>query len=54
MLDGFEETPLVERLKWVLAIALVVFLAAPSFIVIPMTLMPSITAAGMFGFSGSA
>jgi len=41
MLDGFEETPLVERLKWVLAILLVIFLAAPSFIVIPMSFSSS-------------
>lgn len=41
MLDGFQETPLVERLKWILACLLVVFLAAPSFIVIPMSFSAS-------------
>ncbi|WP_442580755.1 ABC transporter permease [Mesorhizobium sp. ASY16-5R] len=37
MLDGFETSPMVDRLKWLLAMLLVIFLAAPSFIVIPMS-----------------
>ncbi|MDQ0474600.1 ABC transporter permease [Labrys wisconsinensis] len=41
MLDGFDETPLLDRLKWILALLLVVFLAAPSFIVIPMSFSAS-------------
>jgi putative spermidine/putrescine transport system permease protein len=41
MLDGFPEIPIAEKLKWFLAGLLVVFLAAPSFIVIPMSFTAS-------------
>jgi putative spermidine/putrescine transport system permease protein len=46
MLDGFEERPFQLYLKWALALALVVFLAAPSLIVLPM----SFTAADFLEF----
>lgn len=37
MLDGFQHSPLMTGLKWGLALLLVAFLAAPSFIVVPMS-----------------
>ena len=41
MLDGFTESKVLERLKWAAALLLVLFLAAPSFIVIPMSFSSS-------------
>lgn len=41
MLDGFAENRLLERLKWAFAILVVIFLAAPSFIVVPMSFSSS-------------
>jgi putative spermidine/putrescine transport system permease protein len=41
MLDGFKETPLADKVNWILAGVLVVFLAVPSLIVIPMSFSDS-------------
>ena len=41
MLDGFAESKVLDRLKWAAALLLVLFLAAPSFIVIPMSFSSS-------------
>ncbi|HVZ00469.1 MAG TPA: ABC transporter permease [Dongiaceae bacterium] len=37
MLDGFRDTPVLDRINWFMAALLVAFLAAPSLIVIPMS-----------------
>jgi putative spermidine/putrescine transport system permease protein len=37
MLEGFRETPVFDKLRWVLAGLLVLFLGAPSLVVIPMS-----------------